>query len=178
MDSLTTTEIEQFLARLGDLYPNPANLYLLGGGALCFLGSPRRTVDIDYTLSHLKTDSEKLTKMIETLAHEMRLELESVPIEEFIPLPDGSNQRHQWVGQFGMLTVYVYDPYTIALSKLARGFESDLQDVLFLLRQHIITLDRLTQYVEDGIPQAWDFEIDPTEWRLYLSEVTRQFERE
>ena len=45
MGSLATTEIETFLHRLGEHYPHPANLYLLGGSALCFLGSPRRTMD-------------------------------------------------------------------------------------------------------------------------------------
>ena len=178
MGSLTTTEIERFLHCLGERYSKPAKLYLLGGGALCFLGSPRRTVDIDYTLSHLQTDSKTLTMTIESLSHEMRLELEAVPIEKFVPLPAGSKQRHQQVGQFGKLTVYVYDPYTIALSKLARGFESDLQDVLFLLRKRIIALDKLAQYVDDALPQAWDFEIDPAELRLYFLEVERQFEHE
>ncbi len=178
MGSLTTSEIKQFLHRLSERYPNSAKLYLLGGGALCFLGSPRRTVDIDYTLSHLQTDSETLTVTIEALAQEMRLELEAVPIEEFVPLPTDSKQRHQQVAKFGKLIVYVYDPYTIALSKLARGFESDLQDVLFLLRQRIITLDKLARYVDDTLPQAWDFEIDPAELRLYFTEIKRQFERE
>ena len=174
MGSLATTEIETFLHHLGERYPHPVDLYLLGGSALCFLGSPRRTMDIDYTVSPLQTDSKSLTAIITTLADEMQLELEAVPIEEFVPLPTGSEQRHQRLGKFNQLTVYLYDPYTIALSKLARGFESDLQDVLFLLRQQIITLDDLDQYVEAALPQAWDFEIDPAELRLYFAEVKRQ----
>jgi hypothetical protein len=130
MGSLATDDIEAFLHRLGDRYPYPATIYLLGGSALCFLGNPRRTVDIDYTVEPMAT---ALVAEIESLANEMHLELEAVPIEEFVPLPAGSMDRHQWVGQFKELRVYVYDPYTIALSKLSRGFEADLQDVLFLL---------------------------------------------
>jgi hypothetical protein len=46
-------------------------------------------------------------------------------------LPDGAEQRHYKVGQYGSIEVYTYDPYSIALSKIARGFETDIQDVLF-----------------------------------------------
>lgn len=173
MGSLATAEIQAFLRRLSDRYPHPATIYLLGGSALCFLGNPRRTVDIDYTVD---PTAVALVAEIEALADEMRLELEAVPIEEFVPLPDGSAERHQWIGQFGALQVYVYDPYTIALSKLSRGFEADLQDVLFLLRKQIIALDELARYVEAALPQAWDFDINPADLRLYFDEVKRQLQ--
>ncbi len=173
MGSLATAEIKAFLRRLSDRYPHPATIYLLGGSALCFLGNPRRTVDIDYTVD---PTAVALVAEIEALADEMRLELEAVPIEEFVPLPDGSAERHQWIGQFGALQVYVYDPYTIALSKLSRGFEADLQDVLFLLRKQIIALDELARYVETALPQAWDFDINPADLRLYFDEVKRQLQ--
>lgn len=173
MGSLATDDIEVFLQRLGDRYPHPAKIYLLGGSALCFLGNPRRTVDIDYTVETMATS---LVAEINSLADEMHLELEAVPIEEFIPLPDGSAERHQWVGQFRELQVYVYDPYSIALSKLSRGFEADLQDVLFLLRQQIINLAELARYVEATLPLAWDFDINPTDLRLYFDEVKHQLQ--
>ena len=44
MGSLAEREVLAFLKRLGASYPRPATLYLLGGGALCLLGSPRRTL--------------------------------------------------------------------------------------------------------------------------------------
>ena len=96
----------------------------------------------------------ELAKAITSLTDELRLELEFVPIDEFVPLPNNSAQRHRPVGQFGSLTVYVYDPYTIALSKLARGFETDLQDVVFLLREEIIGMADLSNYVEAALPLA------------------------
>lgn len=174
MGSLATAEIEAFLAQLAGRFSKPATLYLLGGSALCFLGNPRRTVDIDYTVGQ-PGPKEELAQAITALADELRLELESVPIDEFVPLPNNSAQRHRPVGQFGSLMVYVYDPYTIALSKLARGFETDLQDVLFLLRREIIDMDTLGGYVEAALPQAWEYDIDPADLRLYWAEVRRQF---
>jgi hypothetical protein len=173
MGSLATDEIKAFLQSLGERYTDPATLYLLGGSALCFLGSPRRTVDIDYTVPPTFDQANELNKIIETLANELHLELEVVPIEEFIPLPEGSDKRHRLIEQFGNLTVYVYDPYSIALSKISRGFETDLQDVLFLLRQKIINLDDLKRHVEKALPQAWDFNIDPADLQLYFNEIQR-----
>ena len=43
MADLTTYEIQDFLQRMGRHYPHPGTFYLLGGSALCLLGSPRRT---------------------------------------------------------------------------------------------------------------------------------------
>lgn len=172
MGNLATDEIKAFLQSLGKRYSRPATLYLLGGSALCFLGSPRRTVDIDYTILTLDP-ADELKKVMNDLADELHLELEMVPIEEFIPLPKDSYERHTFIEQFGNIKVYVYDPYSIALSKLSRGFETDLQDVLFLLRQKIIDLDDLKRHVEAALPQAWDFNIDPADLQLYFDEIQR-----
>jgi len=175
MGIVVDKEIREFLSQLGERYPKPAKLYLLGGSALCLLGNPRRTVDIDYTIEVSVDQTGELIKMIEILSGELQLELEIVPIEEFIPLPPGVESRHQWVGKFDNLEVYIYDPYSIALSKLARGFETDLQDVLFLLNQNIINLKQLTQIVEAALPVAWDYDIDPADLQIYHSEILRLF---
>ena len=75
------------------------------------------------------------------------------------------------MGQFGNIEVFVFDPYSIALSKLARGFDADIQDVLFLLQRDIIMLNELIQVVEDAIPVAWNYDIDPKELMNYLGVV-------
>lgn len=50
MEPITVANLNAFLQRLGERYPHPASLYLLGGSALCLLGSPRTTVDVDQAL--------------------------------------------------------------------------------------------------------------------------------
>ena len=59
------------------------------------------------------------------------------------------------------------------MSKLARGFETDLQDVLFLLHRGIITFDRLSTFVDAAIPVAWEYDVDPADLRQYMNEVRR-----
>ena len=116
----------------------------------------------------------ELEDVIRTVANEMHLELEIIPISEFIPIPDGAHLRHRFLEHIGSISLYAFDPYTIAVSKLARGFEADLQDVLFMLRNNIIDLDQLEEFVEQTILVAWDYDIDPKEMRGYFAEVKKQ----
>ncbi len=173
MGEIATGEILEFMQRLGGRYAGSATLLLLGGSALCLLGNPRRTLDIDYLVEGPPDQVAELQAMVDTVAAEMRLEVEVVPLGEFIPLPDGAESRHRLVGQFGGLTVCVFDPYSIALSKVDRGFEADLQDVVFLVRQGIINLERLEAYVAAAVPHAAEFDLIPADMRQHLEAIRR-----
>jgi hypothetical protein len=168
--SLATKEIRNFLDRLGKRYPQPVKLYLLGGSALCFLGNPRRTVDIDFSVDD---PTEEFQEMVEAVANGLHVEVEIIPIDAFIPLPPNMKERHQNIGKFGSIEAYIFDPYSIAISKIARGFETDIQDVLFLLKQGIIELDILSTFVEDAYPVGWDYDIDPKEMRTHFEVVEK-----
>ncbi len=73
-----------------------------------------------------------------------------------------------FVGEFGNLTVYVFDPYTIALSKLDRGFDTDIEDILFLAQRQLITVETLADVVETAVTKAKQFGLDPTAMRQRL----------
>jgi hypothetical protein len=98
LGNVTDAEIKKFLHQLSKLYLKPLKMYLLGGGALHFLGSSRRTADIDVTFETDFSRKDEIFNVIETLGNNMHMELEFVPIEEFIPLPKGVESRHQRVG--------------------------------------------------------------------------------
>ena len=133
MAPVTATNLESFLQHLGERWPGPVTLYLLGGSALCLLGSPRVTLDVDYMVEVVEKDAARFQAVLTELATEMQLDLEDVPLAEFIPLPPGAWERRCAIGRFGQLEVYIFDPYSIALSKIARGFEADIEDVVFML---------------------------------------------
>lgn len=173
MGTVTEQTIIEFLSRLGEVYQGEGTLYLLGGSAMCLLGSPRQTEDIDYTFASTEELDMGLEASINQLAGEMQLDMELAPIDEFIPLPIDADKRHQLIGRYGKLTVYTYDPYSIALSKVSRGFDSDLEDVLFLLNRGMIEMSRLEVFVTAAIPEALGFDIDPQEMKQYLAEVQR-----
>lgn len=164
MNTITADDIRTFLKKLGERYPHSGTLYLLGGGAICLLGNPRPTVDLDYAADFSSTDAQ-LREAMQAVAKEMDLDLEDVTFKEFIPLPNGANQRHRRIGQFGQLEVYVFDPYSIALSKVARGFETDMEDVVFLLQRKLIAFKELEPMVLAALPRAQDYDINPREFR-------------
>jgi hypothetical protein len=85
------------------------------------------------------------------------------------------------VGRFGDVEVYIFDPYTIALSKIARGFEADLEDVVFMLRTDLIVFDELERLFKEILPQAPQADIIPTEFKGYFAQLrrtTRKLRRE
>jgi hypothetical protein len=163
------------LARLGERCEQETRLYLLGGSALGLLGSPRETLDIDYTAEVSPEMAPVFRETLTQLADEFHLDLEEVPLAEFVPLPPLAHERHRLIGRFGLLEVYLFDPYSIALSKLARGFESDLEDVLFLLRTGAIELGALEQHFRAILPRAAKADIDPKEFQAYFSEIRQRY---
>jgi len=174
MEPVTAVNLKSFLQRLGERYPGVATIYLLGGSALCLLGSPRVTQDVDYIVEVAPEGAARFRVVLAELAAEMRLDLEDVPLAEFIPLPSGAHERRRAVGRFGQLEVYIFDPYSIALSKIARGFEADLEDVVFMLREHLIEFDELERLFEQILPKAPEADIAPQEFRAYFEELRRQ----
>jgi len=159
MNSVSRQNIQEFLERLGNRYSKQTKLYLLGGSALILLGSSRDTLDIDYVGDDIQKDDFQI--IIEEIAGELELETEPVPIDRFIPLPEGSEQRRIRIGQFGNVDVYVTDPYTIALSKLDRGIDADLEDIVFLIQRNHINLKELERITQNAISQARKFDLHP-----------------
>lgn len=52
-------------------------------------------------------------------------------------------------------------PYVIALSKLDRGFDTLIDDVVFLLDRGLVTFDRRREEVERAVARAADFRHRP-----------------
>lgn len=103
---------------------------------MALLGSPRLTIDIDFLGDDVHPS--ELHRTILQIARELEVYVEPVPLERFIPLPEGSDERSIRIGQFGNLEVFVADPYSIALSKLDRGFDTDLDDIVFLVQKGFV----------------------------------------
>jgi len=164
-------EIRQILYSVGERVPSGSKLVLLGGGALALLGSPRPTIDIDFVGDDIQPS--ELHQMIIQAGKEWKLYFEPVPIEHFVPLPEGSEGRNIRIGQFGNLEVYVADPYTIALSKLDRGFDTDLDDIVFLVQHDYIVLGELERIMQGALSQAGKFDFHP-DIRAHFHELKKR----
>jgi len=157
-EDLGSEQIRSILEILGKRIQVPARLFLLGGGALALLGSPRLTIDIDFIGDDV-SPSALDTTIVQT-AKELHIYAEPVALERFIPLPAGSQDRAVPIGQFGNLEVYVADPYSIALSKLDRGFDTDIDDIIFLIQHGYVKLEELQHVMQEALPCAREFDMD------------------
>lgn len=92
------------------------------------------------------------TGSIMQIANELKIVVEPVPLDRFIPLPMGSTERNIRIGQFGNLEIFVADPYGIALSKLDRSFDTDFEDIVFLIQQNLISLNELERITHNALP--------------------------
>ena len=155
---MDNTEIQSILQTLGEHVPPASQLTLIGGSALALLGSPRLTIDIDFIGDDV-SPSALDTTIVET-AKELHIYAEPVALERFIPLPAGSQDRAVPIGQFGNLEVYVADPYSIALSKLDRGFDTDIDDIIFLIQHGYVKLEELQHVMQEALPCAREFDMD------------------
>lgn len=168
---LSAATLESFLARVGERITYPVRINLLGGSGLILLGHHRPTVDIDFEGEEEVRD--ELREVLATVAAEMQVEIEAVPIGRFIPLPKGASSRSIPFGVIGNLEVFVFDPYSIALSKLDRGFDPDIEDVVFLIRQSYVDIEVLESMLENAILQAKVFDLDPSRMRRHLKLVRK-----
>jgi hypothetical protein len=100
---------------------------------------------------------------MEDTGREMGLDVEAVPIDRFIPIPHNENKRNLYIGRFGKIDVYIFDPYAIALSKIDRGFDTDLDDVVFLIKHKYVDIEELEQVINDALPHAHKFDMNPNE---------------
>jgi hypothetical protein len=152
-------EILTILKNLGARLPSDSQLILVGGSALALLGSPRLTIDIDFIGDDVRPNP--LHRTIMQIAREMQIHIEPVPLERFVPLPKGNEERIIRIGQFGNLEVFVADPYSIALSKLDRGLDTDFDDLVFLIQNNHVDMDEFERILSATLPHARKFDFDP-----------------
>lgn len=153
------TKLEAILSILGEQVPPNSQLLLLGGSALTLLGSPRQSLDIDFFGDDVNPN--ELHRTIMNKAKELKLQVDAVPLDRFIPLPEGNEQRNIYIGKFANLEIYVIDPYSIALSKIDRGIFTDFDDIVFLIKNNYINLEELENITQKAISQAGKFDLHP-----------------
>ncbi len=119
-------------------------LLLIGGLALSLYGLPRYTIDID---AEIKCDSETYFEFLEYMKHEGTAFNISDNISGWgiVPLPSGYQDRAKTIYSSDYLTIKVLEPVDFVFSKLMRGTEEDLRDIMDVIRKFNITKDSLTE---------------------------------
>ena len=149
---VTRPEIEGLMAALARGAPpgQPGRVYFVGGGTAVWFGWRRSTVDVD-----LHGEPESLFADIQRLKERLKLNIEFVRPEDFVPALAGTEDRHVFIERIGQVSFYHHDPYAQIFSKIVRGFDRDLQDAERFVSSGLVDVDRLRTLVHEIPARAY-----------------------
>jgi hypothetical protein len=150
--SVDRAALRELMAELARSAPSGGRhrVYLVGGGTAVLQGFRSSTIDVD-----LHTDEHSIFREIQSIKERLRLNIELVRPENFVPPLAGTNERHVFIETIGPVSWFHYDPYAQLLSKLVRGFSKDLEDARNLVRSGMVELSRFRQLVREIPSEAW-----------------------
>lgn len=157
MNLITRNSLQTFLEQLGHCFRQQGRLYRVGGSSLLFVNAKNSTFDVDFAFEVETSHQQQFISCLRQVSRRLEIAVEQAAPHQFIPLPQGYEQRHQFVGRFELLDVFTYDFYSVALSKLERGFEKDFTDVASMLATGTIEFKRLETYFEEILPRVDSF---------------------
>ncbi len=172
IEEVNSEKLKIFLEMLGLNYPHKEQLILLGGCALNLLGSSRPTLDIDYVGDDLGKGTFDL--ILEEIAQKLKLDIEAVPIEKFLPVTVEDMNECLPFGKFGEVEVLILNPYIIAFSKVERGFDTDIEDVIFLIKTKYIDTEIMTSRIRNTLLKANKYDIDKNSVINHWNDILQQ----
>ncbi|HUA64318.1 MAG TPA: hypothetical protein VME24_00620 [Alphaproteobacteria bacterium] len=143
-------KIEDFMATVGKRVAGEGSIYLAGGATAVLHGWRSTKIDVD-----LKPDPEPagLFEALAVLKNELDINVELACPDQFIPAVPGWRERSLFIGQYGAIKFFHYDPYGQALAKLQRGHDRDLHDARSMLKAGMIQKERLWEFFSRIEPQ-------------------------
>lgn len=116
-------------------------------------GYRSQTQDVDYVVRLVSDDQDEFTAAVRRLIREMDINVEQAGPGDFLPLPLGWEDRSPFVGRYGGLDVFTFDPISTALAKIERGTSQDIDDTRALLNSRKVTLDQLEDAFAEILPR-------------------------
>lgn len=118
-------------------------------------------------------DAERIDKLLRALGREAREETRlyrvggaTMVLSDFVPVPDGWEERVRYVRRDGRLTTYQFGLYAQALAKVERGHAQDGEDVQALLDVGLIDREEAMRAFERIEPELYRYPaIDPATFR-------------
>ena len=162
-------QIEQFMRALGRAARVEGRVYLTGGATAVLNGWRASTIDVDIKVI---PDQDELLREIPRLKERLNLNVELAAPSDFIPVPDGWEERSPFIRREGTISFHHFDPVAQALSKAERGHAQDLLDVKEMIAGGLVDpADALAQF--DAIePELYRFPaIDPPSFRRSVEEL-------
>jgi hypothetical protein len=138
-------------------------VYLAGGATAVLFGWRASTLDVDL---RPVPDNDQLLRAIPQIKEQLQVNVELAWPGDFIPLPNGWQDRSIFIRREGRLDFYHLDPYSQALAKLERGHRRDEEDVRSMLTDGLIETAGLEQRLTEIESELYRFPaIDPASFR-------------
>jgi hypothetical protein len=154
------------LARAAD---RDLRIYLVGGTTAVLFGWRSSTIDVDLVM---RPDDDAILRAIPAIKERLRVNVELASPLDFIPIPDGWEDRSPAVARIGRVAFHHFDLYAQALSKLERGHRQDVADVHEMLGRRLIDARQLLSYFERIEPELYRYPaIDPASFRRAVEAV-------
>lgn len=164
-----STRIEQFMRALGRAAKDEGRVYLTGGATAVLYGWRATTIDVDIKLI---PDRDELLREIPRLKEELDLNVELAAPSDFIPLPEGWEERSPLIRKEGNISFHHFDPVAQALSKAERGHEQDLGDVKEMIATGLIDPAEARAQFESIETELYRFPaIDPASFRRSVEQL-------
>lgn len=161
--------IDKLLRALGKEAREETRLYLVGGATMVLNGLRGATVDVDL---RIEPERDGLLRAIARLKEELEVNVELASPSDFVPVPDGWEERGRYVRRDGRLTTYHFDLYAQALAKVERGHVQDREDVQALLDAGLIDREEAMRAFERIEPELYRYPaIDPATFRRAAEEA-------
>jgi hypothetical protein len=156
---------------LGRAAKGEGRVYLTGGATAVLYGWRATTIDVDIKLI---PDRDELLREIPRLKEELNLNVELAAPSDFIPLPDGWEERSPLIRKEGDISFHHFDPVAQALSKAERGHEQDLRDVKEMIANGLIDPAEARAQFESIESELYRFPaIDPDSFRRSVEQLFR-----
>ncbi len=153
-------------ARSGDV-----RVYLAGGSSAVLKGWRPTTVDVDLKIV---PDSDPLLRALPELKERLRLNVELASPDDFIPELPGWQDRSVFIAREGGVSLFHYDFYAQALSKIERGHRQDVDDVRRMIAGGLVEKAKLLELFDTIEPALYRFPaIDPPTFRRAVEAVAR-----
>lgn len=158
-DPADSERIRSLAAALGTVAPQGTRIYLTGGATAVMEGWRDSTLDVDILV---EPESDEVLRSIAEVKEELGINVELASPLDFLPELPEWRERSRSRFREGNVTVYDFDFYSQALSKLERGFELDLADVDEMVRRALVAPGRLAELFAAIEPEIHRFPaVDP-----------------
>lgn len=146
--------VRRLAAELGRIAPPGTRVYLVGGATAVLEGWRASTVDVDL---RIEPESDEVMRRVPELKERLETNIEFATPADFLPELPGWRERSRFRFRSGSVEVFDYDLYSQALSKIERGFETDLTDVDSMLANGLVEPEQLRMLFAEIEPELFRF---------------------